>query len=422
MGLLLANNVSGKLKNHILPTDTTIELQPGHGARFPELVGPSDFYYATLERGIRTFKAEIVKVTARVDDILTVERAQDDTIALSFPAETLIEMRLNKAALAEYNSGVGGTAAGITYDNSTSGLTSANVQDAIDEVVTDIPRDAADISYDNTTSLLTATDVQAAIDEIAASSGGSAASVTYDNATSGLVATNVQAAIDEVVSDIPANSTEISYDHTTSGLTATTVQGAIDEVVGDIPADAGDLLYDNTTSLLVATNVQAAIDEVATANVGTELVGAIKLWGSASIPPGYLACNGQAVSRALYNSLFSVIGTTFGVGDNSTTFNVPNFQGVVPKGVGSQTINTRTKTGPALGVAEEDQMQGHHHNRIRFDGSKRASGSYDTVNSAGDFAGTDLVGDPSSDGTNGTPRTGATTRENCLGIYFIIKY
>ena len=43
------------------------------------------------------------------------------------------------------------------------------------------------------------------------------------------------------------------------------------------------------------------------------------------IPAGYLLCNGQAISRTTYANLFSVIGTSYGAGDGSTTFNVPAF-------------------------------------------------------------------------------------------------
>jgi Phage Tail Collar Domain len=46
-----------------------------------------------------------------------------------------------------------------------------------------------------------------------------------------------------------------------------------------------------------------------------------------SQPPGTLACTGQAVSRTNYSALFAEIGTTFGTGDGSTTFNVPNYGG-----------------------------------------------------------------------------------------------
>lgn len=47
---------------------------------------------------------------------------------------------------------------------------------------------------------------------------------------------------------------------------------------------------------------------------------------------GYLICNGITVNRTTWSKLFSVIGTTFGAGDGSTTFNIPNLTGRVPKG------------------------------------------------------------------------------------------
>jgi microcystin-dependent protein len=49
-------------------------------------------------------------------------------------------------------------------------------------------------------------------------------------------------------------------------------------------------------------------------------------WGAASIPSGFLECNGAAVSRSTYAALFAVISTTYGIGDGTTTFNVPNLQ------------------------------------------------------------------------------------------------
>ncbi len=52
--------------------------------------------------------------------------------------------------------------------------------------------------------------------------------------------------------------------------------------------------------------------------------GIVVPWGSASIPSGFLECNGAAVSRSTYAALFAVVGTTYGVGDGSTTFNVPD--------------------------------------------------------------------------------------------------
>ena len=52
-----------------------------------------------------------------------------------------------------------------------------------------------------------------------------------------------------------------------------------------------------------------------------------------TIPSGFLVCDGGAYSRTEYAELFAVIGTRYGVGNGSTTFNVPNFSGRVPVGV-----------------------------------------------------------------------------------------
>ena len=56
----------------------------------------------------------------------------------------------------------------------------------------------------------------------------------------------------------------------------------------------------------------------------TSLTGQIIMYGGTSAPSGWLACNGTAVSRTTYSTLFGIIGTTYGVGDSSTTFNLPN--------------------------------------------------------------------------------------------------
>ncbi len=68
--------------------------------------------------------------------------------------------------------------------------------------------------------------------------------------------------------------------------------------------------------------------------------------GSAgSTPSGYLPCDGAAVSRTTYAALFATIGVTYGAGDGSTTFNIPDLRGVFVRGAGSQTIGSVTYTG-----------------------------------------------------------------------------
>jgi microcystin-dependent protein len=54
--------------------------------------------------------------------------------------------------------------------------------------------------------------------------------------------------------------------------------------------------------------------------------GSRAIWSGGAVPAGWLACNGAAVSRTTYANLFAAIGTTYGAGDGSTTFNLPNWQ------------------------------------------------------------------------------------------------
>ena len=65
--------------------------------------------------------------------------------------------------------------------------------------------------------------------------------------------------------------------------------------------------------------------------------GTVISYMASTVPTGYLECNGQAVSRTEYKSLFDVIGTTYGEGDKSTTFNVPDLRGEFLRGTGTNT-------------------------------------------------------------------------------------
>ena len=55
-------------------------------------------------------------------------------------------------------------------------------------------------------------------------------------------------------------------------------------------------------------------------------------WSNASVPTGFLECAGAAVSRSTYSALFAIVGTTYGAGDGSTTFNTPDLQDNTPVG------------------------------------------------------------------------------------------
>lgn len=101
---------------------------------------------------------------------------------------------------------------------------------------------------------------------------------------------------------------------------------------------ASEITYDNTESGMAATNVQDAITELSTAPKGGPgvPVGSVFWLATQTAPEGYLICDGSAVSRTEYADLFAAIGTTFGTGDGSTTFALPNLQAAFIRGAGSQ--------------------------------------------------------------------------------------
>jgi len=96
-------------------------------------------------------------------------------------------------------------------------------------------------------------------------------------------------------------------------------------------------------------------------------------WSAAAVPSGFLECNGTDVSRSTYSALFAIIGTTYGAGDGSTTFAVPDLQDNIAMGKsGTKALastggaNTATSTGnvggstanAALSIA---QLASHQH-------------------------------------------------------------
>ena len=96
-------------------------------------------------------------------------------------------------------------------------------------------------------------------------------------------------------------------------------------------------------------------------------------WSSASVPTGFLECNGQTVSRSTYSALFAIVGTTYGAGDGSSTFLVPNLGDNVPVGKSNNKAlgstggaNTVTSTGNVAGSTanaslSESQLASHSH-------------------------------------------------------------
>lgn len=155
-------------------------------------------------------------------------------------------------------------------------------------------------------------------------------------------------------------------------------------------------------------------------------VGSMTMYAGASVPSGWLLCDGQAVSRTTYSALFTAISTTWGVGDGSTTFNVPDMREASPYGVGTRASGVTAHDAATLGEFKDDQMQQITGEVTRLFGLTGASGAFTrislpNVSSTGSspMSNSDIAFDSAN---SPGARTGTTTRGKLLGVNFIIKY
>lgn len=117
--------------------------------------------------------------------------------------------------------------------------------------------------------------------------------------------------------------------------------------------------------------------------------GCIQMYGGSSEPSGWLFCSGQAVSRATYARLFSTLGTTFGNGDGSTTFNVPDLRDRFPLGentmgasdagrVSNSTTALADTGGTDTHTLTVSEIPTHRHKLMNQDGASPATGRTST--------------------------------------------
>lgn len=145
---------------------------------------------------------------------------------------------------------------------------------------------------------------------------------------------------------------------------------------------------------------------------GTTPVGTISLWAGETAPKNYLICDGQAISRSIYADLFNIIGTTYGSGDGSTTFNIPDYRGLVPVGlkVNEEYFNTLGKTGgETTHLLTINEIPSHTHHLMR--------GGQTFITGSGAYAG--VLGDW---GEYDTGATGGSNAHNNLQPYIVQNY
>ena len=168
---------------------------------------------------------------------------------------------------------------------------------------------------------------------------------------------------------------------------------------------SGFQTVDKEGAVVIASNATVGGTLGVTGDIITPiLTGMVAPFGASSAPFGWLACNGLAHSRTTYAKLFAVIGETFGAGDGSTTFNMPELRGEFVRGLDD---GRGVDSGRALGTAQADMFKAHTH-------------TYNDNVLAGNAG---AQGDYPSNSSNATGSTGGTeTRPRNVALLYCIKY
>jgi len=169
---------------------------------------------------------------------------------------------------------------------------------------------------------------------------------------------------------IVSNNTSGGYAITigaSTGATVTIPNGITAQVYCDGSTGFFSAQTGSAGSFLVNGNLSVGGNLNVTGTTNIIPVGVIQMWPTTSAPSGFLLCAGAAVSRTTYSSLFGVIGTTFGAGDGSTTFNLPNYTNRMPYGTtigatGGSADATLVSHSHTLNINTGGQSQSHNHN------------------------------------------------------------
>ena len=180
------------------------------------------------------------------------------------------------------------------------------------------------------------------------------------------------------------------------------------------------MLSVDTAGAIATTNLTNAPNPI--------VAGTVAYVGMNSVPTGWLRCNGAAVSRTVYSALFEAIGTTYGTGDGSTTFNLPDLRGEFIRGFDD---GRGVDSGRSMGSSQASQMQSHSHGLMGASGTGTTRGlregtsrnvqGGDGTTSRGYQSTAPTGGEALIQATGGTTN-GSETRPRSLAMLAVIKF
>ena len=145
--------------------------------------------------------------------------------------------------------------------------------------------------------------------------------------------------------------------------------------------------------------------------------GAVFHFAMETCPSGYLICDGSIISRTEYSRLFNAIGTIYGSGDDTTTFQLPDLRDMFVRGKSESR---------EIGSHQDDAFQGHRHsattNAQRTLSANTGHFGHTNWNQDVTASATVTVTNPITDTVNGTPRTADETRPKNIALLPCIKY
>ena len=209
---------------------------------------------------------------------------------------------------------------------------------------------------------------------------------------------------------------------TTAGLTlGSTAISATGTEINQLDAiTRGSILYGNASGATARLVVGGAFT-VLTSD-GTDIswqagggvpAGTVIYHAANTAPSGFLKANGAAVSRSTYAALFTAIGTTFGAGDGSSTFNGPDLRGEFPRGWDD---SRGVDSGRSFGSAQSDQMESHSHS-FTGGGMNYGGFSYGMVVATGGGSASTIT-----TSARGATSNSSETRPRNIALLACIKY